>query len=184
MWQLQTSDDALKQFFFICKRVSCFWFYEHFVLLGILWHQAPGDVVLDLTKASNVLRLGSGLRQVYASLSFTPEMLLPLRITPQGAWLVYCRRRESIKVLLKSNLFEIPCLIHVVDSDLVGGVDSCLQDGDNITMTKVGRLQFKKPNKYWVEGSQKRVSCLLSILWHGRFELVSTNRFVWVVFKQ
>jgi hypothetical protein len=29
--------------------------------------------------------LGSGLRQVYASLSFTPEMLLPLRITPQGA---------------------------------------------------------------------------------------------------
>jgi hypothetical protein len=61
---------------------------------------APGDVVLDLTKASNVLRLGSGLRQ----------------------------------------------------------------DGDNIAMTKVGRLQFKKPNKYWVEGSQKRVSCLLSIL--------------------
>ncbi|KAH9573233.1 hypothetical protein CY35_02G195800 [Sphagnum magellanicum] len=73
---------------------------------------APGDVVLDLTKASNVLRLGSGLRQ----------------------------------------------------------------DGDNITMTKVGRLQFKKPNKYWVEGSQKRYipnteDVVLGIVVDRRFEV-------------
>jgi len=73
---------------------------------------APGDIVLDLTKASNVLRLGSGLRQ----------------------------------------------------------------DGDNITMTKVGRLQFKKPNKYWVEGSQKRYipnteDVVLGIVVDRRFEM-------------
>lgn len=30
------------------------------------------------------------------------------------------------------------------------------QDCDNVTVTKVGRLRYTKPNKYWVEGSQKR----------------------------
>ncbi|KAH9323183.1 hypothetical protein KI387_017822 [Taxus chinensis] len=30
------------------------------------------------------------------------------------------------------------------------------QDFDYVTVTKVGRLRYKKPNKYWVEGSHKR----------------------------
>jgi exosome complex component RRP40 len=50
------------------------------------------------------------------------------------------------------------------------------QDGDNIAMTKVGRLQFKKPNKYWVEGSQKRYipnteDIVLGIVVDRRFEM-------------
>lgn len=31
-----------------------------------------------------------------------------------------------------------------------------LQDGDTISVMKAGRLRFSKPNKYWVESSQKR----------------------------
>ncbi|CAM6098182.1 unnamed protein product [Calypogeia fissa] len=54
--------------------------------------QAPGDVVLDLTKGGSVVRLGRGLRQ----------------------------------------------------------------EGDSIVVTRPGRLWQTKPNKYWVEGSQKR----------------------------
>ncbi|XP_034673637.1 putative exosome complex component rrp40 isoform X1 [Vitis riparia] len=35
------------------------------------------------------------------------------------------------------------------------------QDCDAITVTKAGRLRFSKPNKYWVESSQKRyVPCV------------------------
>lgn len=35
------------------------------------------------------------------------------------------------------------------------------QDGDAISVTKAGKLRFAKPNKYWVEGSQKRyVPCV------------------------
>ncbi|KAH7528473.1 hypothetical protein FEM48_Zijuj05G0075900 [Ziziphus jujuba var. spinosa] len=34
-------------------------------------------------------------------------------------------------------------------------VDS-LVDGDAISVTKAGKLRFTKPNKYWVESSQKR----------------------------
>eukprot|EP01018_Ginkgo_biloba_P004008 Gb_30837 [translate_table: standard] len=30
------------------------------------------------------------------------------------------------------------------------------QDCDSVTVTKAGRLRYTKPNKYWVEGSQKR----------------------------
>lgn len=30
------------------------------------------------------------------------------------------------------------------------------QDGDAISVTKAGRFKFSKPNKYWVESSQKR----------------------------
>lgn len=30
------------------------------------------------------------------------------------------------------------------------------QEGDTITATKAGMLRFSKPNKYWIEGSQKR----------------------------
>ncbi|KAJ7961158.1 Exosome complex exonuclease RRP40 [Quillaja saponaria] len=30
------------------------------------------------------------------------------------------------------------------------------QDGDAISVMKAGKLRFSKPNKYWVEGSQKR----------------------------
>ncbi|GLJ11017.1 hypothetical protein SUGI_0140510 [Cryptomeria japonica] len=30
------------------------------------------------------------------------------------------------------------------------------QDFDHVTVTKVGRLRYTKPNKYWVEGSHKR----------------------------
>ncbi|XP_078431895.1 uncharacterized protein LOC144703575 [Wolffia australiana] len=35
------------------------------------------------------------------------------------------------------------------------------QEGDTITVTKAGQLRFSKPNKYWVENSQKRyVPCV------------------------
>ena len=41
------------------------------------------------------------------------------------------------------------------------------QDCDAISVMKAGKLRFSKPNKYWVESSQKRVSivlnCMLSV---------------------
>jgi exosome complex component RRP40 len=35
------------------------------------------------------------------------------------------------------------------------------QDCDTIQVTSAGRLRLSKPNKYWVENSQKRVSPLV-----------------------
>jgi hypothetical protein len=37
------------------------------------------------------------------------------------------------------------------------------QDCDAISVMKSGRLRFSKPNKYWVQTSQKRVSITASI---------------------
>ncbi|OAE25649.1 hypothetical protein AXG93_4368s1080 [Marchantia polymorpha subsp. ruderalis] len=77
---------------------------------------APGDVVLDLTKAGKVVRLGGGLRQ----------------------------------------------------------------DGDSIVVTRAGRLRHTKPNKYWVEGSQKRYvpnleDGVIGIVTDRRFEAFSLD---------
>ncbi|KAG6548367.1 hypothetical protein Mapa_010146 [Marchantia paleacea] len=86
--------------------------------LSPLVHQivAPGDVVLDLTKAGKVVRLGGGLRQ----------------------------------------------------------------DGDSIVVTRAGRLRHTKPNKYWVEGSQKRYvpnleDGVIGIVTDRRFEAFSLD---------
>ncbi|KAF9604169.1 hypothetical protein IFM89_003293 [Coptis chinensis] len=38
------------------------------------------------------------------------------------------------------------------------------QDGDVISVMKAGKLRFSKPNKYWVESSNKRVSIIIIII--------------------
>ncbi|KAJ0680544.1 putative exosome complex RNA-binding protein 1/RRP40/RRP4 [Helianthus annuus] len=38
------------------------------------------------------------------------------------------------------------------------------QDGDSICVMKAGKLRFMKPNKYWVESSQKRMIKVSSVL--------------------
>jgi len=184
MWQLQTSDYALKQFFSFVKECPAFDFKN------ILSSWEFCGIRLQETLCWIWQKLVMYCGWAVACARYMPLFLSLLKCffpwgSPHRAPDLFTAGGEKVwrfywcQICLKFHVWFMWST-----GDLVGGVDSCLQDGDNITMTKVGRLQFKKPNKYWVEGSQKRVSCLLSILWHGRFELVSTNHFAWVVFKQ
>ncbi|KAM0868564.1 hypothetical protein ACQ4PT_041245 [Festuca glaucescens] len=50
------------------------------------------------------------------------------------------------------------------------GSRGCSQDCDTIQVTSAGRLRLSKPNKYWVENSQKRVA-ELPLRQHGKLGL-------------
>ncbi|KAG6401670.1 hypothetical protein SASPL_138534 [Salvia splendens] len=99
----------------------------------------PGDVVLDLSKiTSQTIKLGGGLRQ-------NTDLLLNVR-------------NVVIRMILRWPKEFVLC-IHLVTRSLLvimmHGAAVC-KDGDLISVMKGGVLRFSKPNKYWVETSQKR----------------------------
>ncbi|KAJ8617582.1 hypothetical protein MRB53_013768 [Persea americana] len=78
-------------------------------------------------------------------------------------------------IIRRLDLSLLQFLLLAVASDVILDLSSMInqtlklrpglrQDGDAISVMKAGRLRFSKPNKYWVESSEKRPSLLVSPL--------------------
>ena len=98
-------------------------------------------MVLDLSNMANeTIKLGGGLRQVSVRVLLFSMFM-----------------QSSIYFEFPSGFGNQSAIVLVTGSlTLIFFVLIC-QDHDAISVSKVGKLRFSKPNKYWVESSQKRV---------------------------
>ena len=107
--------------------------------------QVPGDVILDLQTAGDVVRLGGGLKQVRSRFNPTDQS----RLLP-----------SADQFLLSRNLFRISCAVSLQplpSSDFLHFVCDW-QDGNFVVAARAGALRSSRRGLQWVDSAQKRVS--------------------------